>query len=100
MDITKVSFSSHTFNSYSTLCSSHSFNSDVQPNTNASQSDLPPKGILMDSFTLGPTPKIDFARTLEHRMEPAWELVDLQFSLNTLSKHYGIHHQIPYKTQT
>jgi hypothetical protein len=24
------------------------------------------KGFLMDSFTLGPTPKIDFTRTVEH----------------------------------
>jgi len=33
----------------------------------------------MESFTLGLTPKIDFT-----------QIADLQFSLNTLSKHYGI----------
>jgi hypothetical protein len=44
------------------------------------------KGFFMDSFTLGPTPKIDFTRTVEHTLVTAWELVDLQFSLNTLSK--------------
>jgi len=32
---------------------------------NASQLDLPPEGFLMDSFTLGPNPKIDFTRTIE-----------------------------------
>jgi hypothetical protein len=47
----------------------------------------------MDSFTLGPTPKIDFTRTLA----PASKLADLRFSLNTLSKHYGIHHRILYQ---
>jgi hypothetical protein len=26
------------------------------------------KGFLMDSFTLGPTPKIDFTGTLEHTL--------------------------------
>jgi hypothetical protein len=36
------------------------------------------KGSLMESFTLGPTPKIDFTRNKEHT------------SANTLSKHYGI----------
>jgi hypothetical protein len=45
---------------------------------------------LMDSFTLGPTPKIDFTRTIEHTPATARELADLQFSLNTISKHYGI----------
>jgi hypothetical protein len=44
----------------------------------------------MESFTLGPTPKIDFKRTIEHILAMARELADLQFSLNTLSKHYGI----------
>jgi len=29
------------------------------------------KGFLMDSFTLGPTPKIDFTRTLEHTLASA-----------------------------
>jgi hypothetical protein len=56
------------------------------------------KGFFMDSFTLGLNPKIDFTRTLEHTLAPAWELADLQFSLNTLSKHYGIFCQILYKT--
>jgi len=41
------------------------------------------KGFLMDSFTLGLTPKIDFTRTMStHRQR----LEDLRFSLNTLSK--------------
>jgi hypothetical protein len=53
----------------------------------------------MDSFTLGPTPKIDFTRTVEHTPAMAWELANLRFSLNTLSKHYGIHCRILYKTQ-
>jgi len=52
----------------------------------------------MDSFTLGPTPKIDFTQTTEHTLATAWELADLWFSLNTLSKHYGIHCWIMYKT--
>jgi hypothetical protein len=29
------------------------------------------KGFLIDSFTLGLTPKIDFTRTLEHTLAPA-----------------------------
>jgi hypothetical protein len=52
------------------------------------------KGFLMDSFTLGPTPKIDFTQTLEHTLAMAWELADLQFSLNILSKHYAIRYRI------
>jgi hypothetical protein len=44
------------------------------------------KGFLMDPFTLGPTLEIDFTRTVEHTPATAWELADLQFSLNTLSK--------------
>jgi len=48
------------------------------------------KGSLMESFTLGPTPKIDFTRTVEHTPATTRELTDLQISLNTLSKHYGI----------
>jgi len=48
------------------------------------------KGSSMESFTLGPTPKIDFTRTIEHTLPIARELADLQFSLNTLSKHYEI----------
>jgi len=52
------------------------------------------KGSLMDSFTLGPTPKIDFTRTIEHTPATARELADLQFSLNTISKHYGIWYRI------
>jgi len=40
----------------------------------------------MDSFTLGPTPKIDFTETVKHTPATAWELEDLWFSLNTLSK--------------
>jgi hypothetical protein len=46
--------------------------------------------ILTESFTLGPTIKIDFTRTVEHTLATARELADLQFSLTTLSKHYGI----------
>jgi hypothetical protein len=45
---------------------------------------------LMDSFTLGSTPKIDFTRTVEHIPTTARELADLRFSLNTISKHCGI----------
>jgi hypothetical protein len=48
------------------------------------------KGSSMESFTLGPTPKIDFTRNKEHTPAMARELIDLQFSLNTLSKHYRI----------
>jgi hypothetical protein len=45
----------------------------------------------MESFTLGPTPKIDFTRTVEHTPATVRELlVDLQISLNTISKHYEI----------
>jgi hypothetical protein len=44
------------------------------------------KGFFMDSFTLGPTPKINFTRTIEHTSATAWVLADLRFSLNTLSK--------------
>jgi hypothetical protein len=40
----------------------------------------------MDSCTLGPIPKIGFTRTVEHTPATAWELADLRFSLNTLSK--------------
>jgi hypothetical protein len=42
------------------------------------------------SFTLGLLLKIDFTRTVEHTLTTARELADLQISLNTLSKHYGI----------
>jgi len=52
------------------------------------------KGSSMDSFTLGLIPKIDFTRTIEHTPATAWELGDLWFSLNTLSKHYGIRYRI------
>jgi hypothetical protein len=44
------------------------------------------KGFLMDSFTFRLTLKIDFTRTIEHTPKTAWELVDLRFSLNPLSK--------------
>jgi hypothetical protein len=44
----------------------------------------------MESFTLGLTHKIDFTRTVEHTLATARELADIQFSLNTLSKYYGI----------
>jgi hypothetical protein len=52
------------------------------------------KGSLMDSFTLRPTPKIDFTWTVRHTLATARELADLWFSLNTLSKHYGILYRI------
>jgi hypothetical protein len=52
------------------------------------------KGSLMDSFTLGPTPKIDFTRTVEHTLATVRELADLRFSLNTLSEHYEIWYRI------
>jgi len=52
------------------------------------------KGFLMDSFTLRSIPKIDFTQTVEHTPATAWELADLRFSLNTLSKHYGIRYRI------
>jgi len=41
---------------------------------------------MMDSFTLGSTPKIDFTLTVEHTPATVIELADLQFSLNTFSK--------------
>jgi hypothetical protein len=50
---------------------------------------FPLKEFLMDSFTLEPTPNIDFTRTIEHTPETTWEPTNLWFSLNTLSKHYG-----------
>jgi hypothetical protein len=52
------------------------------------------KGSLMDSFTLGPTLKIDFTQIVEHTPVMARELANLRFSLNTLSKHYEIHYRI------
>jgi hypothetical protein len=57
------------------------------------------KEFLMDSLTLGSTPKMDFTWTIEHTPTTIWKLADLRFSLNTLSKHYGIHYWILYKTQ-
>jgi hypothetical protein len=48
----------------------------------------------MESFTLGPTPKIDFTRTIEHTPVTARDLADLQFSLSILSKHYEILYRI------
>jgi hypothetical protein len=44
----------------------------------------------MESSTLGLLPKIDFTRTVEHTLATAREVADLQISLNTSSKHYGI----------
>jgi hypothetical protein len=67
----------------------------MKPIVNASQPSLLLEGIfLMDSFTLGPTPKIDFTRTVEHTPVTARELADIRFFLKTLSKHYGICYQI------
>jgi len=48
------------------------------------------KESLMESFTLGPIPKIDFTRIVKHTPAMARELADLQISLNTLSKHYTL----------
>jgi hypothetical protein len=48
----------------------------------------------MDSFTFGPTPKIDLTRTVEHTPTTARELEDLCFSLNTVSKHCEICYRI------
>jgi hypothetical protein len=48
----------------------------------------------MDSLPLGPTPKIDFTRTVKHTLATVRELADLLFSLNTLSKHREIRYRI------
>jgi len=48
------------------------------------------KGSSMESFTLGPTPKIDLQRTVERTLTTARELANLQISLNTISKNYEI----------
>jgi hypothetical protein len=48
----------------------------------------------MESFTSELTPKIDFTQTIEHTLATTRELADLQFSLNTLSKHYEILYRI------
>jgi len=37
----------------------------------ASQPDLPIEGVLTNSFTLMPAPKIDFTRTIEHTLATA-----------------------------
>jgi hypothetical protein len=37
----------------------------------------------MDSFTLRPTPKIDFTQFVEHTPATVRELADFRFSLNT-----------------
>jgi len=52
------------------------------------------KGFLIDSFTLGLTPKMDFTWTVEHTLVTAWELADLLFSPNTLSKHYSLSNSV------
>jgi hypothetical protein len=44
----------------------------------------------MESFTLGLLSKIDFTQIVEHTLAMARELANLQISLNTLSKNYGI----------
>jgi hypothetical protein len=80
-----------TKHSYSqTHCSSHTFNYNKKHIVNTSQPSLLLEGVFDVSFTLGPAPKIDFTLTIEHTLATAWELADLQFSLNTLFKHYGI----------
>jgi hypothetical protein len=63
------------------LCSSHTFNSDTKPIV---------KGSSMESFTLGPTLRKTSHETKEHTLATTRELADLQFSLNTISKHYRI----------
>jgi hypothetical protein len=52
------------------------------------------EGVFDGFLYLRPTPKIDFTRTVEHTPTTARELADLQFSLNTLSKHYRIQYRI------
>jgi hypothetical protein len=45
----------------------------------------------MESFTLGPTPKIDFSSAQQQYFATAWEWTDqTNNSYNNLSKHYGI----------
>jgi uncharacterized protein (DUF58 family) len=61
---------------------------------NASQPSLLLEGVFDGFLYLRPTPKIDFTRTVEHTPTTARELADLQFSLNTLSKHYRIQYRI------
>jgi hypothetical protein len=61
---------------------------------NASQPDLSPEGVF-DGFIYLRADLLDRLHTNnEHTPATAWELADLRFSLNTLSKHYGIHCRI------
>jgi hypothetical protein len=61
---------------------------------NASQPNLLLEGVFNGFLYLKADPKIDFTRTVEQPPATARELVDLQFSINTLSKHYGIRYRI------
>jgi hypothetical protein len=55
---------------HKTYCSSHTFNYNTKLIVNVSQSSFLLERSLMESFTLGPTPKIDFTRTKStHRQQ-------------------------------
>jgi hypothetical protein len=51
---------------HKTYCSSHTFNYNTKPIVNASQPSLLLEGFFNGFLYLGPTPKIDFTRTVEH----------------------------------
>jgi len=57
------------------------------------------KGILMDSFTLGPTPKIDFTQTVEYIEKMVWELAESSILPKHLLKAKRIQHRILYNWQ-
>jgi hypothetical protein len=61
---------------------------------NASQPSLLLEGVFDGFLYLMANPNIDFTRIVEHTPATARELVDFRFSLNTLSKHYGIRYRI------
>jgi hypothetical protein len=49
----------------------------------------------MESFTLGPTPKIDFSSAQQQHLAMAWEWADQYNNLyNKLFKHYRIQYPI------
>jgi hypothetical protein len=49
----------------------------------------------MKSFTLGPTPKIDFSSAQQQHLAMTWERTNqYNNSYNILSKHYGIQYWI------
>jgi hypothetical protein len=64
-------------------CSGRTLNSNVSPNMNASQPSLLPEGSSMESFTLGPTPKIDFKSAQQWLQRDKLSTITLQF--NSLS---------------